>query len=474
LDSIIKCFSGNSSSSSSSADDDPTIIGLGNEETVKFIECLFKFLSDNVVDASVKANGDLIEGVALTVDIINNYGQGKGLGTEYSPTQMCFIKEMKEIVNEVPLDSFIDYLQNIQNKIAVSSLTNDEKTPLYIAVSVGMNNYAYWIDKIKNGEGLWTEYLDTLEGIKADIPFYVNAAIEGALMGYSAKYQGCECITGIDMLFAVGGSLALGAGKVIFKWMPVKNENCNTDYTQPQILTFPASEIPVNFSNPNNPYDNIGAAHNSACDFVKQHCLKLTKTDDIINSLNLYLTKEYGFSQFKDEIYPKYKSFLPNSNLTAVEIRQLIQADLQRGSINHNMFNALCLLFDRIDKITLGIPNLQEIISFMDDIKKIENYVIGNSSFTNDEKAIILKTSSVMRYSGYYWYSALISTSNPWHGQLNHSTARIPGWLGADAVGAYTSTQIGAANLGGLLGGPWGYFGTVVAFGAASSIISVL
>lgn len=73
-----------------------------------------------------------------------------------------------------------------------------------------------------------------------------------------------------------------------------------------------------------------------------------------------------------------------------------------------------------------------------------------------------------------YWYFTSNDSGNAWHGIINHSTLFSWGWLGADAVGAYTSTQIGAAGLGGLLGGPVGYFGTVVAFGAVCSIISVL
>jgi hypothetical protein len=38
--------------------------------------------------------------------------------------------------------------------------------------------------------------------------------------------QSCECVPNGDVTAAVTGSLAVGAGKVIFKWMPVKNKPC--------------------------------------------------------------------------------------------------------------------------------------------------------------------------------------------------------------------------------------------------------
>ena len=49
-----------------------------------------------------------------------------------------------------------------------------------------------------------------------------------------------------------------------------------------------------------------------------------------------------------------------------------------------------------------------------------------------------------------------------------------PSWGGADVVGAYTSFQLSMAGIGGSLGSPIGFFGTMAAVGASTSYISTL
>ena len=145
--------------------------------------------------------------------------------------------------------------------------------------------------------------------------------------------------------------------------------------------------------NPDNPYDIAGKIHN-----------------DILDS---YLAASYSFttmlqiSHKVDSISALNTDF---SNLAATlplnfgEIQATVdtpQLKLEQAIANSGMTNAakICLA-NFMDSIVLWETDEYEVIH--PSIISFETSVINNTQFTNEDKRIILTTSSIARYSIYY------------------------------------------------------------------------
>ncbi|TDP00303.1 hypothetical protein [Flavobacterium sp. 245] len=145
--------------------------------------------------------------------------------------------------------------------------------------------------------------------------------------------------------------------------------------------------------NPDNPYDIAGKIHN-----------------DILDS---YLTASYPFttmiqiSHTVDSISALNNDF---TNLQATlplnfgEIQETVdspQLKLEQAIANSGMTNAakICLA-DFMASIVLWETGEYEVIH--PSIISFETSVINNTQFTNEDKRIILTTSSIARYSIYY------------------------------------------------------------------------
>lgn len=97
-----------------------------------------------------------------------------------------------------------------------------------LILSVGEASVDYWIKEISTG-GAWSPYLSGDKGIDtAAMPFYTDAAMFGAYFSfYQNNANDSEAVVS-STISALAGSLAVGAGKVVFGWVPkCRPANCD-------------------------------------------------------------------------------------------------------------------------------------------------------------------------------------------------------------------------------------------------------
>lgn len=169
---------------------------------------------------------------AITVNAINDYTNIHLDG--YTSQQNYFITVLLNAIFEVPVESINEFLEDVNDQITRSNMTMAEKVPLYMAVAVGVNNYAYWLTEIRNtSSNFYTfGYFNNREWSNtAALPYWVAAAIHGTLSGANkARTYGLvdpQKIIGVDIVTALWAGLAVGVGKVMFKFLPRLSSNSN-------------------------------------------------------------------------------------------------------------------------------------------------------------------------------------------------------------------------------------------------------
>jgi len=189
------------------------------------VDKLVKCINDYILAIPAFADYEIgeLELYAVIPEAMNSYALGADIGSSYSGDQRLLIAEMMQVSDGIPLSTIPDYLTNIQSSVARAKLTKAQQKPLFAALSIGIKNYEYWISQIDEPTSPWIDYLDTLEGLKADIPSYVQAAIFGSLTAYGKL--GRANVLDSEMIAALAGSLGVGVGKVLFKWVPEQRQN---------------------------------------------------------------------------------------------------------------------------------------------------------------------------------------------------------------------------------------------------------
>ncbi len=153
----------------------------------------------------------------------------------YSESQHYYINMMINGLTEVPIESLSNLFAKINDQLDKSGLTETERTPLYMALSVAEATYEYWINSVKldilreanslsiNNNWYNYGYFESLESTnRASIPYWVAAAIIGALAGSTYNTQLIEPLNPMTMQMTgmLMGGLTTGAGMVIFKYVP--------------------------------------------------------------------------------------------------------------------------------------------------------------------------------------------------------------------------------------------------------------
>jgi len=168
-----------------------------------------------------------IEIKSVVYNIANAYNN-KSLGTTlmYKPSQMNIIRMMLgQITTELtPINALGSWLLDIEDNVSKDNLPLDIQTPLLLGIDEGEAIYAYWIAKVAT-PGTWAPFFDPREPHNyANIPLWTAACMEGGLIGANATQQGLIApttdITSVNIISSLIGALTVGAGKVIFKWVP--------------------------------------------------------------------------------------------------------------------------------------------------------------------------------------------------------------------------------------------------------------
>lgn len=122
------------------------------------------------------------------------------------------------------VDTIADRITDVESNINNRNLSTDEQTPLFIATKLGLSANTYWRAKIIV-PGLWAPYLSTsLVSAETNLPYWIIAAMEGALLGESVSSRGLIDPTTDIIINKIVSSLIyaliISAGKVIFQWIP--------------------------------------------------------------------------------------------------------------------------------------------------------------------------------------------------------------------------------------------------------------
>jgi len=140
--------------------------------------------------------------------------------------QMIFVDMLlgETTTDNTPINSLGTWLTDIEDNVVSSNLSTDQLTPLLLGIESGKNIYEYWLKKV-NDPGDWKKFFQPeLSQNYINIPYWLTSCIEGALVGASCSDRGLIApttdIVTVEIVSSLIGSLTLGAGKVIFKWVP--------------------------------------------------------------------------------------------------------------------------------------------------------------------------------------------------------------------------------------------------------------
>lgn len=163
---------------------------------------------------------------SIVFNIINSYNNQRVLGTMFNFHQMVFVDMLlgETTTDNTPINALGAWLTDIEDNVVSSNLSTDQITPLMLGVESGKNIYEYWLKKV-NDPGDWKKFFQPeLSQNYINIPFWLTSCIEGALVGSSCSERGLIApttdIVTVEIVSALIGSLTLGAGKVIFNWVP--------------------------------------------------------------------------------------------------------------------------------------------------------------------------------------------------------------------------------------------------------------
>ncbi|HXB40336.1 MAG TPA: hypothetical protein VNZ49_07315 [Bacteroidia bacterium] len=168
-----------------------------------------------------------IEIKSVAYHIINAYNN-KALWTsmKFSSQQMNFICMMLGGITDykTPINAINSWLLDNEDNITKANLSIDDQVPLLLGIQEGKSIYKYWITKTA-APGTWAPFFETAESHNyANVPHWLVACMEGGLIGSNTSPNGLISptidIVSVDIISSLIGALAIGAGKVIFKWVP--------------------------------------------------------------------------------------------------------------------------------------------------------------------------------------------------------------------------------------------------------------
>jgi len=205
------------------------------------------FFSNAASATNPLANDTLLlipsELISVIVESENSYMNNQmSVSNVFNAKQAEFINDLLSGIKAVPVSSignatipstgtntYTGYISNILDRVAQSGLSKDEKSPLYMTLMIAESAFQYWNNIVITPAGPFTAYFDGFGASTqfasavnyANIPFWVEAAIEGCLLGYcNYSIMDGPKTQGNSMIAMMGSAAAINAGKVIFKWVP--------------------------------------------------------------------------------------------------------------------------------------------------------------------------------------------------------------------------------------------------------------
>lgn len=169
-----------------------------------------------------------VEIKSVAYNIINSYNNTEfGKSLTYNPQQMSIARQMIGLSCDktTPINALDHWFTVIEENISRAGLSIDQQSSLLLGIEFSKSAYAYWIREVDNAMSVWSAFFQsTGDRNYPNIPFWTDACTEGALLGANASKKGLIApttdIVSVNIVSALIGALAIGAGKVIFKWVP--------------------------------------------------------------------------------------------------------------------------------------------------------------------------------------------------------------------------------------------------------------
>lgn len=168
-----------------------------------------------------------IEIKSVAYNVINSYNNNPQTASLfYGPKQSYFIDLLLGLKTETttPINAINSWLLDIEDNVTKDSIPIAAQTPLLLTTVQGKAINAYWNTKVAT-PGTWAPFFQTPAPLNyANIPHWLIACMEGVLIGAQATPMGLiqpttEIVT-VNIVSSLIGGLAIGAGKVIFKFVP--------------------------------------------------------------------------------------------------------------------------------------------------------------------------------------------------------------------------------------------------------------
>lgn len=191
-----------------------------------FVNEIYKFIQPIYYPAPVSKQLE-IEIKSVAYNMINAYNN-KTLNYNilYGPIQSNIIEMMlgSTTTDHTPINALKSWFLDIEDNITKSNLSIEAQTPLLLTTTCANNLYDYLVAKVAT-PGVWASFFQTPAALNyANIPFWTAACMEGVLIGANATQKGLIApttdIVSVDIISALIGGLAIGGGKIIFKWVP--------------------------------------------------------------------------------------------------------------------------------------------------------------------------------------------------------------------------------------------------------------
>lgn len=179
---------------------------------------------------------------SLTGHAINGYTNSliktDAAGYTTNTVQFYFVHKMLKSIMYMPINEISDAIVDIEDNITrTEGLSNEDQVPLLLATQIGKRNIEYWLPKIAT-PGDWAAFFDSNDAINTtNIPYWVAASMEGTLLlaNRSRTYGLIDANStpnpGVDIASALAGSLATGAGKVIFRMIKRITDEGRRDFS---------------------------------------------------------------------------------------------------------------------------------------------------------------------------------------------------------------------------------------------------
>jgi len=226
--------------------------------------------------------------------------------------------------------------------------------------------------------------------------------------------------------------------------------------------------IAVDFTNPNNPFDYVGALHNQGLDYFINNYQNYPALIKVKNG-----KKEFSLH----EMWKIVGNFGRDNNIQG--LRQLTLNPHFRNAMNNDILNNFPNLETRMS--TVAYNYLQQILNAMPNTltptcftipsridsaitmcvvssKNIENNILNDTNLNAEEKVSLLCAASVARHSYTYWVSV-------W-GDMNDKWWEI---MGDGANNQYDARETANPDVGGAIWGAISYTGGTLVTGSSWS-----